>query len=326
MKSFLFLSIGLFLTIFLFSCKPGLFSLGGYDYEIVMPTVELTNSPKTLAYAYIGVEGNTLFTPQANTDDPRLEALIGLSTTEQPTFVRSLVVYSVSVKDMAQEADPQIITDLSIPLGTRPVKIIRGPDLDAKFSLFYNNGRTLIIRPKQALPIPLPEDDLLKVPRIKGVVARVVCETEPIDLSDIILIREETTGICKFPIQVVATGDPLQINQVDLVVKAPNFLWLSPGNLFPNTIIERDSNQALVAPQDGLEFLVQNVTVNSEIEILAPPENMSLPGVDFFLVNKLGEIDLSFGEKSFTLKLPGDTLQKDQPRLMPSAWGKIKSN
>lgn len=326
MKSFLFLSVGLFLIIFISGCVPGLFSLGGYDYEIAMPTIALTDISKTLAYAYIGVEAGQLFVPQADTSNPSLEVLIGVATTERPTVVKDLAVYAISVKDMAQEADPQIITNLSIPLETRPVKIMRGPDLDAKFGLFFNNGTSLNIRPKEALDTPiLGQEDLLKLPRIKGIVARVVCEAEPVIRGDLFSVKREVMSIAKFPIQVITTEVAVQINQVDLVVKAANFLWLGPGDLFPNTVIERD-DQALITPQDGVKFLVQNVTINTETEILAPPKNMSLPGIDFLLANKLGEIDISFQDKEYTLKQPGNTPQKDQPKLIPYIWAGIKSN
>jgi len=260
-----------------------------------------------------------------------VQAQAALKTSAEKPIRTNMAIYDISAKDLAdvvQPEKPQIITNCSIPLGIKPVRIIRGPDLGNEFGLYFSNGTSLDIRPKTFLSTPIMgEDDLLKVPRIKGVVARVICETAPITAGDLFSVSKETLSIWKFPIQIVATEET-EINSFSLTVKSENFLYLglpSEGGLFPSPVIERDNRQDLIAPQDGLEFLIQNVFYNSEQEILAPPlEGMPLPGgVDSLFANKFGEIELSLGEKTFTLRQPGSVLHNTS-KFLPSVWGKIK--
>lgn len=310
-------------------CKPGTYDIGGYSYTLLMPKVTLPiNTPKTLGYAYIGVENGTASSaPKVDSQNPLIEVLIGTKTTERPSVAKDMAIYSISVKDMAQEVRPEIITNMSIPLATNPIKIMRGAELNSEFGLYFNNGSFLNIKPKQILRTPIMgQDDLLKVPHIKGIVARVICDREPIIAGDILSVSKEPISIWRFPIQITTTEPDLELNQLGLVIKSDKLLWFGPSSdLFLNPVIERDLNQSMVAPQDGLEFLVQNVLYDSELEIMAPPKEFSLPGVDFFLTNKFGEMEFNFGEKNLTLMRQGAPQNNPpDPKFLPFMWGGIK--
>jgi len=311
-------------------CKEGVYNVGGYNFQIKMPKIALspTEQPEQPVVAYLWLVANPMEptpAPRIRTSNPLFDIKLGLKSGDIIKPVQNMKLFSIVVPDLAVTEPPRIIRYLEISLPSRPLKIIKGPDLSKEFSLFYRGGQFLVVKQKEVLPTPLGKDDLGKVPRIKGTVAQFVAEDfAPITTEEYSIIPQEAP-ILKVPIT-ISSNEEENINQVEIGVDWPNstnppIFWLTGGELFPSPLIE--TNVDFAPPKI---FLVQNVEVETEMEILAPSSNdPPIPSIlDLFLLyqyqNEI-EIELGMGNKNIIIKNPPQNGLKQT-----TTWGKIKKN
>ena len=294
-----------------------------------MVSVPPNGQTATIAYVWLAADlQSSTPAPRIRTSNPFFEIKLGVKPGETIQPVRDVRLFSIVVPDLAIKEPPRILRYLEIPLPSRPLKIIKGPDLCKEFGLFYR-GQWLIIKPKEPLTTPVVgKDDLTKVPRIKGTIAQFVAEDfAPITTEEYSIIPQQAP-ILKIPINIFSSSQE-EINQVDIGVDWPNrpnyqpIFWLTAGEFFPSPLIETTENVD-ITPKI---FLVQNVEVETEMEILAPSSN-DLPPIpsilDLFLFYQ-NEIELGVGNKNIVLKNSTPSSIQSVPK-QTTTWGKIKKN
>jgi len=317
-------------------CKEGVYNVGGYNFQIKMPKIALspTEQPEKPVVAYLWLVANPMEptpAPRIRTSNPLFDIKLGVKSGETIQPIRDVRLFSIVVPDLAFKEPPRIVRHLEISLPSRPLKIIKGPDLDKEFGLFYRGGQFLVVKQKEVLPTPiLGRDDLDKVPRIKGTVAQFVAEDfAPITTEEYSIIPQQAAPILKVPIT-ISSNEEENINQVEIGVDWPNstnppIFWLTPGELFPSPLIE--TNVDFTPPKI---FLVQNVEVQTEYEILAPPSSNlpPLPSVlDLCLFYQDDEIELGMGNKNIIIKNPPqNSIPQNSGLKQTTTWGKIKKN
>jgi hypothetical protein len=310
-------------------CKEGVYNVGGYNFQIKMPKIAL--SPTEQPVVDLWLVANPMEptpAPRIRTSNPLFDIKLGIKPGETIQPVRDVRLFSIVVPDLAIKEPPRILRYLEIPLPSRPLKIIRGSDLGKEFGLFYR-GQWLIIKPKEPLTTPVVgKDDLGKVPRIKGTVAQFVAEDfAPITTEEYSIIPQEAP-ILKVPITISSSSQE-EINQLDIGVDWPNrpnyqpIFWLTPGEFFPSPVIETENNID-ITPKI---FLVQNVEVQTELEILAPSNDLPpIPPILDLLLFYKDEIELGIGNKNIVLKNSIPSSIQNSPKQTTTTWGKIKKN
>ena len=304
---------------------PATYQFGGNTIFVSSPAVKTSSEGSVLANVFLGVSGDISLPPKVATSHP--EVKVGISMNDpRPSVEEELKTFLIKVDDLATEDSPQIIRRLEITLDAKPLKVTRGEGLDENFQINFQ-GKTLTFSEKKTLAIPvLGRDDPQKAPRIKGIVAKIVCNYSPTAPENSFYSFTKTDErVWRFPIK-VSSSKPVELNSIDLQVESENFLWLGTGETFPSPMVEVD--QSTSAGFGKNYFRIQNIIFSTE-ELLAPsanPEELlsQIPGVVSFLFrDQYREADIKFEGNEYTFKF----FQSPEPQKekRPTTWGFIRS-